>query len=77
MMKMELRFENNGDFSAFMVMGLNMQVCFGNDFCVLFMFRDAMDLKLNRVELILFYGYGCCFWVLCQGVWCVLLHFLE
>jgi hypothetical protein len=77
MMKMELRFENNGDFSAFMVLGLNMQVCFGNDFCVLFMLCDAMDLKLKRVELILFYGYGCCFWVLCQVVWWVLLHFLE
>ncbi len=55
-----------GDFSAFMVMGLNMQVCFGNDFCVLFMLCDAMDLKLKRVEFILFYGYGCRFWV-----WCV------
>jgi hypothetical protein len=77
MMKMELRFENNGDFSAFTVMGLNMQVCFGNDFCVLFMSCDAMDLQLRRVELILFYGYGCCFWVLCRGVWWVLLHFLE
>lgn len=32
--------------------------------CVV-MLCDAMDLKLKRVEHILFYGYGCCFWVLC------------